>query len=251
MARKRGRSRVPAPAAVAAAPSRSWTSWAIPDLSLTAALAAVAYCLFVLQAPSRMFSDSDGGWHIIVGERILATGRIPHSDTFSFLSTGHPWYAWEWLAEIVMALAHRWHGLSGVVFLFTLTIGASIWMCFRLHRRMGGDFFLAGVMAAPLVATAQIHWLARPHVLSYPFLLGAVFYFERAGERFRLRDALVLGLGTSLWAGVHGSFPLAIALVGQPEWSRRFFASANLPAMIDHMHAGIGRRGDHQFRRQP
>jgi hypothetical protein len=212
MARKRGRKRTSAQAAATAPPARSWIAWAIPDLSLTAALATAAYCLFVFDAPRRMFADSDTGWHLVTGEWILTTGRLPHADAFSFLSTGRPWFAWEWASEILMALFQRWQGLTGVAFLFTLAIAASIWLCFRLHLRLGGDFFLACVMASPLIAAAQIHWLARPHVLSYLFLLGTVFYFERAGERFRVRDGLLLGLGTALWAGVHGSFPLAIAL---------------------------------------
>jgi hypothetical protein len=187
-------------------------AWAVPDLSLTAALASVIFCLGLYQAPGRLFADSDPGWHILTGELILTTGRIPHSDPFSFLQTGHAWYAWEWASEILMALFHRWQGLTGVVFLFTMCIGLSIWLCFRLHRKLGGDFFLACVMASPLVATARLHWLARPHVLSYLFLLGTMFYFERAAGRFRVRDGLALGLGTAVWAGVHGSFPTAIAL---------------------------------------
>jgi hypothetical protein len=212
MGRQRDRRRGVSPQVVAAPPARSWTGWLLPDLSLTASLAAVAYCLFVFNAPSTMFNDSDTGWHILVGEQILRTREVPRTETFSFLTTGHGWYAWEWAAEIVMGAFHQWHGLSGVVFLFAMTIGAAVWMCFRLHRRLGGDFFLACLMSAPLVTTAQIHWLARPHVLSYLFLLGLVLYFERAGDRFRVRDGLILGLGTALWAGVHGSFPLAIAL---------------------------------------
>ena len=212
MARKRGRLVRPAPAVTGPLDGSPWTAWAVPDLSLTAALAGVVFCLFVYHAPWRLFSDSDPGWHIVTGERILATGKIPHSDPFSFLQTGHTWYAWEWLSDILMALFHRWQGLTGVVFLFTACIGLAIWACFRLHRRLGGDFFLACVMASPLVATAQMHWLARPHVLSYLFLLGTVFYFERAAERFRVWDGLVLGIGTAVWAGVHGSFPMAIAL---------------------------------------
>ena len=211
MARKRDRLARPAPAAIPP-PERSWTAWAVPDLSLTAALAGVVFCLFVYQAPWRLFADSDPGWHIVSGERILTTGRIPHSDPFSFLQTGHTWYAYEWLSEIVMALFHRWQGLTGVVFLFTMAIGLTIWLCFRLHLRLGGDFFLACLMASPLVATARVHWLARHHVLSYLFLLGTVLYFARAPSRFRLRDGLVLGLGTAVWAGVHGSFPMLIAL---------------------------------------
>jgi hypothetical protein len=250
MGRKRGRpiSR-PAPAAVIAPPERGWSSWFLPDLSLTAALAATAFCLFIFQAPSRMFSDGDPGWHIVAGERILATGSVPHSDPFSFLQTGHAWYAFEWASEILMALFHRWQGQTGVVFLFTVVIGVTIWLCFRLHLRLGGNFFLACVMASPLVATADRHWLARPHVLSYLFLLATLFYFEQAANRFRVRDGLVLALGTAVWAGIHGSFPMAIALAllyaaghaaravlwkdldGAVEWRRaRWFALAALCA---------------------
>ena len=191
---------------------RAISSWFLPDLSLTVALAAVVYCLTVYNAPVRMFGDSDPGWHTVAGEQMLRTGHIPRVDTFSFLNTGHGWYSWEWLAEIVMALFHRWLGLSGLVLLFTVAIGVSLWMCFRLHLRLGGDFFLACVMALPLVTTAEIHWLARPHVLSYLFLLALVFYLERAGERFSARDAMVMAFGTALWAGIHGSFVLAPAI---------------------------------------
>ena len=141
MARKRGRLVRPAAAVTGPPEGRSWTAWAVPDLSLTAALAGVVFCLFIYHAPWRLFSDSDPGWHILTGERILATGKIPHSDPFSFLQTGHPWYAWEWLSDILMALFHRWQGLTGVVFLFTVCIGLAIWLCFRLHRSLGGDFF--------------------------------------------------------------------------------------------------------------
>ena len=212
MARKRDRSARTVPAAALPPPARPWVAWLVPDLSLTAALAGVVFCLFIYDAPWHLFGDSDPGWHIVAGERILATGRIPHSDSFSFLQTGHTWYAHEWLAEIAMALFHRWQGLTGVAFLFTLAIGLAIWMCFRLHLVLGGDFFLACLMASPLVATARVHWLARPHVLSYLFLLATLLYFERAPARFRKRDALVVGLGTAVWANVHGSFPMAMAL---------------------------------------
>jgi hypothetical protein len=212
VARKRGRVVRPVPLAAIDPPGRFWAVWAVPDLSLTAALAAVVFGLLVNHAPSRLFSDSDPGWHIETGEWILSTGRIPYSDPFSFLRTGRVWYAYEWLSDVLMALFHRWQGLTGVVFLFTACIGLTIWMCFRLHRRLGGDFFLACLMASPLLATARIHWLARPHVLSYLFLLGTVFYFERTADRFRVRDGLVVGLGTAVWANVHGSFPMAIAL---------------------------------------
>ena len=160
MGRRHDRHRAPEPAVAISLPGRSWTAWFVPDVSLTAAFAAVVFCLFVFNAPSTMFGDSDTGWHIVIGDQMLRTHAVPHADPFSFLATGHGWYAWEWAAECIMAVFHRWRGLGGVGFLFTVAIGAAVWMCFRLHRRLGGDFFVACLMAAPLVATAQIHWLA-------------------------------------------------------------------------------------------
>ena len=62
-------------------------------------------------------------------------------------------------------------------------------------------------MAPLLLSTCNIHWLARPHVLSWIFLLLAIFP--------RRPNLIVVGLVTALWANVHASFFLApvIALV--------------------------------------
>ena len=103
-----------------------------------------------------LLADGDTGWHIRTGEWIAAHHQVPLRDIFSFTKAGEPWYAWEWLSDILMALFHRWQGLTGVVFLFTVCIGLAIWLCLRLHLRLGGDFFLACVMASPLIATAEI-----------------------------------------------------------------------------------------------
>lgn len=193
---------------------RGWLYWLTPDLGLAVTVAAACYCLFLFDSPQRLFGDADPGWHIRSGDNILRTGAFPRSDPFSFLDTGRPWYAWEWGAEVAMAAVHRFLGLSGIVFLFTAVIAATVWLWFRLHWMLGGNFFLSCLMASPFISTTQIHWLARPHLLSYLFLLGTLYYCEKAPDRFRAADAGIIAAAVILWANLHPSFLMAIALAG-------------------------------------
>ena len=184
------------------------------------------YCLFLFQGYQQLFRDSDAGWHIRTGETILATGTLPRTDPYSFTRGGQPWFAWEWGADVLMGAAHRAGGLAGVAMLYALAVGASVWLWFRLHWAAGGDFLLACGMAPLLLSTCNIHWLARPHVLSWLFLLGAVLFARDVGQaagrdgggghltvqrrlgqfarQFLLRSGLIAGL----WAAGHLVRPL-------------------------------------------
>ena len=61
-----------------------------------------------------LLADGDTGWHIRTGEWILQYRSAPTVDLFSFTRPGEPWFAWEWLSDLVMALVHRSWGLAGV-----------------------------------------------------------------------------------------------------------------------------------------
>jgi hypothetical protein len=154
-----------------------------------------------------LFRDSDAGWHIRTGEAILATGNLPRTDPYSFTRGGQPWFAWEWLTDVAAGGIHRTLGLKGVALFYAAAISAGVWLWFRLHWALGGNFLIACAMAPLLLSTCNIHWLARPHVLSWIFLLLAVFP--------RKPNLVVVALVTALWANVHASFFFAplIALI--------------------------------------
>jgi hypothetical protein len=44
------------------------------------------------------------------GEYIIDHGAVPKADLFSYSKPGQPWYAWEWLSDVCMALLHRLGG---------------------------------------------------------------------------------------------------------------------------------------------
>ncbi|MEO7653557.1 MAG: hypothetical protein ABIZ80_24120 [Bryobacteraceae bacterium] len=187
----------------------------IPDLSVLALLITLLYCLFLFEGYQKLFRDSDTGWHIRTGETILATGALPHSDPYSFTRLGQPWFAWEWGADVLMGGVHRLAGTAGVAMLYALVIASCTWLWFQLTWASGGNFLLAAALAGPMLSTSNIHWLARPHVLSWVFLLVAVIVAERASRRDLGLWWLAALPFTALWTNIHASFFFAplIALV--------------------------------------
>jgi hypothetical protein len=198
--------------------------WCVPDVAFATACVTLFYCLFLFQGYQRLFRDSDAGWHIRSGEAILATAALPRTDPYSFTRGGQPWFAWEWLADAAAGGIHRTFGLKGVAVFYAAAISAGVWLWFRLHWALGGNFLVACAMAPLLLSTCNIHWLARPHVLSWIFLLLAVFP--------RKPNLLVVALVTALWANVHASFFFAplIALLFALE-DRWYFKAAVVAAL--------------------
>jgi hypothetical protein len=208
---------------------RPVSSWFVPDLALVAAAVTLFYGLFLFQGYTSFFRDSDAGWHIRIGEAILASGELPRTDPYSFSRAGQPWFAWEWLSDVITGRIDQASGLRGVALFYGVAIAAGVWLWFRLHWALGGNFLVACAMAPLLLSTCNIHWLARPHVESWLFLLGSLLYLERKGSgQAKVRPTLSTALGvaafTALWANIHASFFLApllallYALRGRVSW---------------------------------
>jgi hypothetical protein len=180
----------------------------MPDVALAAAAVTLFYSVFLFPGYGKFFLDSDAGWHIVSGERIVEAGALPKSEPFSFTMQGTPWYAWEWGADVIVGTIHRKWGLSGVVFFYGSAIASGVWLWFRLNWAVGGNFLLACLFAAPMISAATLHWLARPHVLSWLFLLGALSFAEKLRRDPRLTVLRVTGVAilSCVWANIHGSF---------------------------------------------
>ncbi len=222
--------------------SVSRLSWFLPDAALLISILTLFLCLFFFDGTQKLFRDSDTGWHIRTGEAILSGAGLPRTDPYSLLRNGQPWFAWEWAGDVLMGAAHRLDGLSGVALLYGLAIAVCTWLWFQLHWAAGGNFFVACAMAIPMLSTANLHWLARPHVFSWIFLLAALWFAEKTDSYFTAFHAVAVACFAVLWANIHASFFLApvIALIyscshllrpliwrldRQAEWDRaKFFA---------------------------
>jgi hypothetical protein len=184
----------------------------IPDLALTGAGVTLVLAMLLFDGGSKLFRDSDTGWHIRNGEAILSSGVLPRVDPYSWSVPGRPWFAWEWGADVLMGLAHRCHGLAGVAGLYFILIAACTWLWFRLHWTLGSDFLLAAAMASPMLSTVNLHWLARPHVFGWVLLLISIGWLERLPTGSGWRGGLAAFGLAALWANLHASFFLLPAI---------------------------------------
>src|SRR6201986_2931735 len=111
--------------------------------------------------------DAAIGWHIRTGEIILASRTVPRTDPFSYTRHGAPWCAWEWLYDAIIAAIHHFAGLNGVVLFTALVIATTFALLFHFLLRRSGNLIVSVAVTLLAIATAQVHMLARPHVLSW------------------------------------------------------------------------------------
>src|SRR5947208_14848477 len=87
----------------------------LPSLTDFAFLMPIVFLFGRMDGVKTLLSDCDTGWHIRTGEWILANHWVPAHDVFSFSKPGAPWYAWEWLSDVLFAWVTAIGGLQAVV----------------------------------------------------------------------------------------------------------------------------------------
>lgn len=182
-------------------------------LSISDMLFLSLFLYLSLSKGRHLLNDADTGYHIRAGEFILDTLSIPRHDMFSFLSPPLPWTAHEWLSEVIMALVHRAFGLTGVVIFFAFMISLIYYLFFRTIRTYKGSILLAVAIALLVIASSQIHWLARPHIFS--LLLMVIWYYILDAYHYRGENYLwFLPPIMLLWVNLHGGFITGFILLG-------------------------------------
>jgi hypothetical protein len=165
-------------------------------------------------------ADADIGWHIRTGEQILTTHSIPRADDFSSTMHGHPWFAWEWLYDIVLGILNRTTGLNGVVWLTALIVATSMTLLVGQLVRTGTGLPLAIVLMLLAEMAAAIHLFARPHIVSWLFTLIWLILlerWERSGSISIRQNARWLPwffpACTALWVNLHGGWIFGLAVL--------------------------------------
>jgi len=167
---------------------------------------------------NRPLADADIGWHIRNGEQILAAHSLPRSDPFSSTMQGQPWFAWEWLYDILLGILHQTCGLNGVVWLCALLVAAIFALLLSQLLQGGTGLLLAILLMLLAEAAAAIHLYARPHIVSWLFSLLWFVVLNRweGSEHERLLRWIPWFFPASmlLWVNVHGGWIFGIALLG-------------------------------------
>ena len=158
-----------------------------------------------------IISDGDPYWHLGAGEWMLQHRLIPATDPFSYTFPGAPWAVHEWFSEVLMALAYRIGGLSGFYLLFGLVVAVtSSLLAMQLLEFLPP--FAALVMLQFTVANIAETMVGRPQYLVLPILIlwvGELLRAQREQRAPRWPFAALI----ALWANLHGSFVLGMALL--------------------------------------
>src|SRR5213594_4750488 len=187
--------------------------WLLPNFVSIVFTVTLLQVLFLSAGIPRLFHDSDTGWHVRNGETILSTTAVPRADHFSYTRAGAPWFAWEWLSDVVFGVSHRFAGLPGVALIAALAIAVSVSGAAYLSLSLGGNPFFTAVATVLLLGTTSMHWLARPHVFSWILALVFLGVAERERRGTAGRVLYLLPLVAVLWANLHGSFLLGPAIL--------------------------------------
>ena len=168
-----------------------------------------------------LLRDAGTGWHIRNGQLMLQTHSITRVDPFSATMGGQPWYAWEWLYDVAVAFIHHLLGLNGVVFCTAGIMAATFVLVFRIAMRRGGSLPITLFLLVLSLGASAVHFLARPHVLSWLFTViwfewldSAAYLPDRNAETNNTRRLFLLPVLMLFWVNLHGGFLFGFALLG-------------------------------------
>lgn len=159
-----------------------------------------------------LLMDGDTGFHIRVGDWILAHHQFPTTHPFTFSVTGKEFFAFEWLSQVLMSLLHTAWGLKGITLAAGLLIAVIFTLLYRYILWRGANPVLGVVAIMVAINACRIHFLARPHLFTWLFLVIAIWLLEHDSRR---RSSAVWWLApiTVFWANLHGGFMILFAVL--------------------------------------
>ena len=189
----------------------------LPSMADFAFLMPLVFLFGRMDGATTLLGDCDAGWHIRTGQWILANGRVPSADLFSFSKPGQPWYAWEWLAEVIWGWLAAHGGLAALCLFAAVLLSTTFALLYRLARRKADPIVALAVTMAG-AAASSVHWLARPHLFTLLFTVLFLMVLERERDGRRrfcgLSFLVVLPIATVIWTNLHGGFVAGILIVG-------------------------------------
>ncbi len=186
-----------------------WARWAMPSAA-DLMFVGIACALVFTPLSVRLLDDAGIGWHIRAGQQMLAAHAVPRVDSFSSTMSGKPWFAWEWLFDVAVGWLDSAAGLNGVVWLAAVMIGLTFALTLRTLVRRGTNLPVAVGLVLLAVAASMIHFLARPHVVSWLLTVAWFCVLDSKHDR----RAWALPALMVVWVNVHGGFLVGFVVLG-------------------------------------
>ena len=159
-------------------------------------------------------SDPDFGWHLRIGDAVLATGAVPKTDVFSWLTGGQPFLAHSWAWDVVLAAAYRSAGLMGTSLaalpISALAIGL-MWWLLTLVAPSIPPFPRSLLVALGIVIGLSV-WSPRSQTWDVVFVLGVAVAWSLWLRRGTVSALIAIPIIPILWANLHGGAAFGFVL---------------------------------------
>ncbi|HWE40814.1 MAG TPA: hypothetical protein VG406_30010 [Isosphaeraceae bacterium] len=159
----------------------------------------------LIRGRTSFLNDPGTFWHLRLGRTILADHDVPRTDALTYTRAGRPWVDQSWAFDAILALVVDRRGWSGAI---ALTAVVLAWLYATLARGLvhdGASPIAAGVVAVVAAGIGSIHFLIRPHLFTFAFVLWTLGAC-RALHRGQSGPIRWLPLVMIAWANVHGGF---------------------------------------------
>ncbi len=174
---------------------------------------AAALALIALRPLLTAVQPHDFWWHLAMGREILAQGGVPTADSYSYTRAGEPFYDQSWLAQLLMYGLHRLGGVELLVIVQALVILLAYGLLLRLCVLRSGRLRLSVALLLATLPVVFDNWNIRPQSYALP-LFAAVLTIVTEHRLGRPQRLWLLPILLALWANVHGTFVLGLALIG-------------------------------------
>ena len=160
--------------------------------------------------------DPDIWWHMRVGQWILERHAFPHQGIFSATAGAHPWAAYSWGFEVIVALLSKLLGLKALLVMVIAYQLALVLTLFVTLRMLSGSFWWAWVLSAVTIWAMDLNRVdvGRPIAFSVLFFAIEVAVVFWAREVMKVKFLYWLPLLFLIWANVHIQFVYGLVLPG-------------------------------------
>ena len=184
----------------------------LPSMTDVMFLLPIIFLFVKMDGAHTLLGDGDTGWHVRSGEWMLDHHAVMRADWFSFTKSGETWFAWEWLWELTAGWLYRHGGMALVLIASTVVLSLAFALLFRLVLRHAPNLLLACGVTVMAICASTMHWLARPHLVTFLFLVWTYWILERSTESGK-RILWLLPALTVLWVNLHGGFFVALLML--------------------------------------
>jgi hypothetical protein len=154
----------------------------------------------------------DYWWLVRVGQDTARQGSFLTVDTMSLSRLGEPTVFQPWLAGVLAWLAYQAGGATATLLVRGLVILLAYGLIWGMIRRVSNPY-LATILILVLGAATLNNWSVRAQLFVYPLFVLSVWCLLQ-WQNGNQRGLWLLPFIVLLWANLHGSYILPLALAG-------------------------------------